>query len=310
MKKFSKILALLLPLAAVAATNQITSRQVTDNSLLTSDLKTTNAAVDEGVLTYEASDNSIQYQVIDDSVTLDDAYNNAASGNKLIVADDGTVTIQASGTSAGLEITQSGSASYLRAGTFRIRSDNAVVMDSDSRFYTDNGTDTYLTQLADNALTVVAGSSASFQVNQSGVKIGGFETMKAYDEIACVPTYTLVGGAGNVVPQYVTNFCQAFQIGSLMFVDIYLDGDAGNDGAGTGSANIALPQAAAATHPTDFFPCGNDTNLTVDTGLWCQISGGATTVEIATSGETPRTGANQSGTTRNIRLKFFYFLTL
>lgn len=291
----------LIPSLAVAG-SEIRTHQVQDNSLLTSDFKTTNAPVDEGILTYESSDNAIQYQF----VNLDDAYNASPAGNKTVVVDDGTVTLNASGSNAGLMITQSGSADHLRAGTFRINSDNDVILGTGERLYTDNGTNDFITGISDNTVRVSVDGSASFEVNAAGVRIGGFDTLAAYDEIEFTPTVTLVGGAGNVVPQYVTNTGRAVRIGRIVFVDILLQGDGGDEGAGTGAINIAIPYSSSANHPNNYFPCGNETNGATDTGLWCDISAGAQTVLTANSGEAARTGANQNNTTRDIRLKFFY----
>ncbi|KKN49967.1 hypothetical protein LCGC14_0637680 [marine sediment metagenome] len=61
------------------------------------------------------------------------------------------------------------------------------------------------------------------------------------------PTVTLVGGAGNTVPVYTTNSGRYVQYGKMVYVDVFLDGDGGAEGAGTGQINIALPVAAGAS---------------------------------------------------------------
>lgn len=57
------------------------------------------------------------------------------------------------------------------------------------------------------------------------------------------PTVTLVGGAGNTVPQYTNNYGRYRQVGKTVHFSILLDGQTGADGAGTGVVNVALPVA-------------------------------------------------------------------
>jgi hypothetical protein len=60
---------------------------------------------------------------------------------------------------------------------------------------------------------------------------------------------TLVGGAGNTVPVYSTNTGRYTRVGNTIFVNVYLTGDGGAEGAGTGQINIALPITASASFP-------------------------------------------------------------
>lgn len=325
-KTFLAILLLLLVAGNALAGSEITTFQVRDNSLLTSDFKTTNSASDESCLTYEASDNSIQYQSCGTS-TLDDAYNNSASGNKVIIADDGTVTIQASGTSAGLAITRSdNSADYMRAGLFTVQSDNDVGigatnptstrdltltvsaaskgnnglpgiswraganltsgnqweaglggfsatetswflssdnasvlnirgngnigMKSGGRLYFDDvqlltGND-YISVASTDNMTFTVSDNNVMSVVSNGVKIGNRETISVYDEGTFTPTVTLVGGAGNTVPQYSANEGNYIKIGRMVIMTVVLLGDGGSEGAGSGQINIAAPFNGAA----------------------------------------------------------------
>lgn len=61
------------------------------------------------------------------------------------------------------------------------------------------------------------------------------------------PTVTLVGGTGNTVPVYSSNLGRYLRMGNLVYVDINLSGDGGDEGAGTGQLNIALPVQAGAS---------------------------------------------------------------
>lgn len=129
------------------------------------------------------------------------------------------------------------------------------------------------------------------------------------------PTVTLVGGAGNTVPVYSTNTGRYTQIGNQCFVDIYLTGDGGNEGAGSGVINIALPITAGASHPAGNFLAGSLINGSSQKPCYGVLTGGATTVALKMQGDTAGalidtnpdvTGNNQNNATRSIRMKFFY----
>lgn len=124
------------------------------------------------------------------------------------------------------------------------------------------------------------------------------------------PTVTLVGGAGNTVPQYSTNTGRYTRTGSLVFVDVYLTGDGGNEGAGTGTYSVALPFASNASHPTSYFPVGFFANGTAEEPIWGQIAASGSVIDFAfedvLNNFTVMTGAQQNSTTRSVRLKFFY----
>ena len=132
-----------------------------------------------------------------------------------------------------------------------------------------------------------------------------FSLIKTY-----TPTVTLVGGAGNTTPVYTTNTGRYSQNGNRVFVDVYLTGDGGAEGAGTGQINIALPITAGASHPTSYFPCGYALNNVTEDEIWGQVAGSATTIALvyfnAISTTATLTGADQNSTTRTIRIKFSY----
>lgn len=124
------------------------------------------------------------------------------------------------------------------------------------------------------------------------------------------PTVTLVGGAGNTVPVYSTNSGRYIRIGNAVHVSVYLSGDGGAEGAGTGQINIALPVAASASQIGSHFPCGVSTNGATINLLIAEVAASATTFALAyfdtISSTTILTGAGQNNTTRSIRASFSY----
>ena len=142
---------------------------------------------------------------------------------------------------------------------------------------------------------------------------GGGSTLSSYVENTFSPTVTLVGGSGNTVPTYSTNNGRYTRIGRQVFVDVYLTGVVGNNGAGGGVINIALPITASASHDPDKFLCGHAFNGTTGFTLAGSIAGGGTTIALyyvaysPAAGEADFTGGSQNNaTTRTIRLKFAY----
>lgn len=122
------------------------------------------------------------------------------------------------------------------------------------------------------------------------------------------PTVTLVGGSSNTVPQFSTNTGRYIVVGKIIHLDIYLVGDGGNEGAGTGVLNIALPATAGANNPTSYFPCGYFKN-TAEVLFMGQIASSGTTISLAYLNGTTLTnltGADWNGTGRTGRLKFSY----
>ena len=126
------------------------------------------------------------------------------------------------------------------------------------------------------------------------------------------PTVTLVGGAGNTVPVYTTNQGDAVYLGNNCFVSIYLTGDGGAEGAGTGQLNIALPQTASASQATSLFPVGYAINGPTEYEIYGQIAASGTTISLKYFGvlttTSTFTGAEQNTVTRTIRLQFWYRL--
>lgn len=126
------------------------------------------------------------------------------------------------------------------------------------------------------------------------------------------PVVTLVGGAGNTVPVYVGNSGTYVQIGPLVHVNIYLAGDGGAEGAGTGTFTVSLPVVGAPSNePGGYFPAGYLANGTSESPLWAQFTNGGSQVDLAHEDVLNNfvviTGSGQDSTTRSVRLKFSYY---
>jgi hypothetical protein len=126
------------------------------------------------------------------------------------------------------------------------------------------------------------------------------------------PTVTLVGGANNTVPVYTTNTGYWTRVANIVYVQVYLTGDGGNEGAGTGQMNIALPVTASANQPAYYVPVGTAfNNATFFNVIDGQIQASATTIELArinAGAFASFTGVDQNNATRSVRLSFSYMV--
>ncbi len=124
------------------------------------------------------------------------------------------------------------------------------------------------------------------------------------------PTVTLVGGGGNTVPVYSTNTGRYTRIGNRVYVDIFLTGDGGAEGAGTGVLTIAIPITSGASFPAGTFLCGTALNSTTAYLLVGSIGGGGGVISLSyyssVTNIASMTGADQNNATRSVRLNFFY----
>lgn len=136
-------------------------------------------------------------------------------------------------------------------------------------------------------------------------------TLAIGDWATFTPTVTLVGGAGNTVPVYTTNTGRYVRVGDVVFVEVYLTGDGGAEGAGTGVLNIALPVTSGANAvPAGSISCGLASNNATSYQLLGLIGAGSGTISLSywltVSAVTSFTGAEQNNATRSIRLFFSY----
>lgn len=170
----------------------------------------------------------------------------------------------------------------------------------------------------DKRIVYTDGNEASGKVLTSDANgVGTWESVSSTSTFT--PTVTLVGGAGNVVPVYSTNTGRYTKIGNTIFVDIWLTGDGGAEGAGTGQVNIALPFTSSASHPDGRAIAGVAINGSSEVDIYGTIAGATSTItlwsravvsilgtNVQTADIAAWPGSGQSSTTRSIRLKFFY----
>jgi hypothetical protein len=146
--------------------------------------------------------------------------------------------------------------------------------------------------------------------DSNGITLASGNTAAEYSTSTFTPTVTLVGGAGNTVPVYTTNTGRYSRIGNRVFVDVYLNGDGGAEGAGTGTITIALPVAASASAPGDFIFGGAAKNGTAEYPLVVDVEPSATTAAVnyfdLINNRSAFTGDLQNNTNRTIRLNFNY----
>ncbi len=144
----------------------------------------------------------------------------------------------------------------------------------------------------------------------TSIALGGGTAFANYVVGTFTPTVTLVGGAGNTTPVYTTNTGRYTRIGNQVFVTVFLDGDGGAEGAGTGQINIALPIAVSASAPNIYMPAGYAENSGPIMNVLGLLSASATTIKLlywsAATTATNITGAEQNNANRNIRLRFWY----
>lgn len=123
------------------------------------------------------------------------------------------------------------------------------------------------------------------------------------------PIVTLVGGAGNTVPVYTTNRGRWQRFGKRVWVDIFLDGDGGAEGAGTGLLYISLPVAVPADASGWYVPGGFVRNGSAAyTALVAAVAGSSTLSLGYINGTSiaDMDGTFQNNATRLINLSFSY----
>ena len=134
-------------------------------------------------------------------------------------------------------------------------------------------------------------------------------TTLTYNFSTYTPVYTLVGGAGNTVPTYVTTTGRYTQVGSFCYVEVLFDGNGGTAGAGTGQVTISLPMTSSAASPVGYIQMGTIVNGTAFQTPIGIVNPSATTValgKIAAGVFATLLGTDQNSTTRTLRLHFFY----
>lgn len=164
------------------------------------------------------------------------------------------------------------------------------------------------------ALPLVPLDSADEKQHRTVIATVLNELVKQYQRFdpwtAYTPIVTLVGGAGNTVPQYSTNTGRWQRSGNTVFCSVQLSGDGGNEGAGTGTLTISLPVAAASAIGSTNIPIGRITNGALQGIVFGQPAAGSSVISLiyfnTISTTAVLTGADQNNTSRSISLHFFY----
>ena len=112
------------------------------------------------------------------------------------------------------------------------------------------------------------------------------------------------------MPVYSTNICRYRRLGDLAWVQMYLNGDGGAEGAGSGQINLALPIAVSSNALILTVNAGVGRDGVSDRIIYADIVPGATTIAISyvntTSLISSLKGSDQANTTRAIRIEFWY----
>lgn len=125
------------------------------------------------------------------------------------------------------------------------------------------------------------------------------------------PTVTLIGGTGNVVPDFTNNTGRYSQVGNVVFVDFLLNNSTGGTpGAGSGQVAIDLPITAGATQSGANAICGYLKNGAASYPLSIEVLNGASVCEIGFQSGTTSQGADgatlNDANIRQMTGKFFY----
>ena len=131
-----------------------------------------------------------------------------------------------------------------------------------------------------------------------------------YVESTWTISVTLVGGTGNTVPQYYTKSARYTRIGNLCFCRILLDGDGGDEGAGSGQLHISLPITVSTSQKADYTIAGHFHNGATENISFVQPVAGDTVaavfVQTSISQTAAATGADQNNTIRAMSFDFYY----
>lgn len=251
---------------------------------------------------------------------------NANTANLLPYTNDG-VSLGVSGTAWSDLFLASGGVINFNAGDVTLtHSANTLTMAGASLGYSFDGTvsgtvGSYTSVASTGTVSGTVGSyttvsasgtmSASGYTAVQGINLGE-DTLHYYKELnnySC--TVSLVGGAGNTTPVYATTSCAYIKVGNWVWVEVYLQGDGGNEGAGTGNVNIALPFTASTININEMRGViGYGLNNATEYQLSGAIASGGTTIRLrdwtSINATSALTGDEQNNASRLLSLGFWY----
>lgn len=118
------------------------------------------------------------------------------------------------------------------------------------------------------------------------------------------PIVTLTGAG--TAPQYSTTIGTYSRIGRVVFYQIQLSGDGGNEGSGVGAITVTLPFTTGANQYASISHGGVSINGVQENNIFCLMSAGSTTMSLKYQSSASQlsdfTGADQNNTTRSIIL--------
>ena len=130
---------------------------------------------------------------------------------------------------------------------------------------------------------------------------------------AYIPQVKFVSGTGTV-PNYATVFGRYMVTNNVVRCDIFLDGNGGTAGSGTGILGVSLPVMPSANSPTGYIQVGYVTNNNNQYPLFGILSGTSALLslgEMATTGAgspsiSALTGADQNNANRTLAIHLWY----
>ena len=98
-------------------------------------------------------------------------------------------------------------------------------------------------------LSVKNATTEKFAIDKDGnMTISGTIPGAALNPTWSTYTPTVTATGAGTPPQYTTNIGYYMQIGKIMFVEVKLSGDGGNEGSGVDQLQVAIPAASATGH--------------------------------------------------------------
>lgn len=160
----------------------------------------------------------------------------------------------------------------------------------------------FISNLTTVGASIVSASVSSLSISSLSIAGNAFIYTPWTDYSA---TISLVGGAGNTVPQYSTNVSRYTRIGNTVIVSLTYYGATGDAGAGSGSLTVNLP-VTANIPVNESVPGGYLRNAGYQ-NIVVVISAGTDRCSFfSITSASPIVGDSQSASTREIQANFSY----